>query len=129
MAFLTATANKVLDSILRDTDYAQAAALFLSIHIGTPAATGNEYTGYTGTNRPSIVFDAAAAKVTQNNNGDIDFVDFQPGATISHAGLVDQAAHGGGLWWWDGDLAVTRVVVTGDTLRFPDVTGVTVTLT
>lgn len=130
MAFLTATANKVLDSILRNTDYVQAVDLFLSIHTATPVTTGNEYTGYDGTNRPDITFDAAAAKVTQNITGtDLDFVNFQPGATIAYAGLVDQAAHGGGTWWWEGALAVTRVVVTGDTLRFPAVTGVTVTLT
>ncbi len=130
MAFLTATANQVLDKILLNTDFTHATDLFLSIHTGTPAAVGNEYTGYDGTNRPDITFDAAAAKVTQNIAGtDLDFVNFQPGATISHAGLVDQAAHGAGTWWWDGALAVTRVVITGDTLRFPAVTGVTVTLT
>ena len=130
MAFTNETAEKILNKILRSTDFTDATDLFISIHSADPGNDGltAEITGYTGTDRPAITFNLASTDKVTENDADIDYL-VMPAITVTHAGLFDQAAHGGGVFWWSGALAVPRVVAAGDTFRFPQTTGVVVTLT
>ena len=115
MSFLTATANKVLDKILRNTDFTPATTVYLALHTSDPGGTGaNEVTGGSYA-RQAIAFDAAATKHTQNS-AQIDFTGM-PATTVSHISLWSLAS--GGTEWWEGALTASKTTAAGDTLRFP----------
>ncbi len=114
MVFTTAAAQAVINKLLRNTDFAQAAALFVSIHSDNPGNTGaNEITGYTGT-RKAVTFTAPSGKAT-SNNADITFADM-PATTVTYIGLWDAAA--AGVFWGGGALTVAQVCGAGETLTF-----------
>lgn len=115
MAFTTTTANKIIDKILRNTDFVHASTIYVSLHDGDPGQTGsNELTGG-GYARKLAAFSAAAGKATSNAS-DIEFPTM-PTATVTHIGLWSAAS--GGNFWWGGALTVSKALTTGDTLKIP----------
>lgn len=115
MPFTTTTANKIIDKLLRNTDFVHPSAIYVSLHAGDPGQTGaNEVTGG-GYSRKLATFSAAANKATSNTT-DIEFPDM-PTATITHVGLWSAAS--GGNFWWGGSLTVSKALTTGDTLKIP----------
>lgn len=115
MAFTTTTANKIIDKILRNTDFVHASAIYVSLHEGDPGQTGvNEVVGG-GYNRKLATFSAAANKETSNAS-DIEFPNM-PTSTVTHIGLWSAAS--GGNFWWGGSLTVSKALTTGDTLKIP----------
>lgn len=115
MGFTNATANKIIDKILRNTDFVHPTSVYVSLHEGDPGQTGaNEVSGG-GYNRKLISFSAAVAK-TSANAADIEFPDM-PTSTITHIGLWSAASAGN--FWWGGSLTVSKALTTGDTLKIP----------
>lgn len=115
MPFTTETANKIINKILRNTDFVHPSAIYVSLHEGDPGQAGaNEVIGG-GYGRKLANFSAAANKTT-SNTADIEFPDM-PTATITHVGLWSAAS--GGNFWWGGSLTVSKALTTGDTLKIP----------
>jgi len=113
MAFTTATANKILDKILTNTDFTPATTIYVSLHTGDPGDTGaSEVTGG-GYSRQAAAFESAATKHTQNS-GEISFSNM-PAALVTHLGLW--GASSGGVFWWGGALTASKNVGDGDTLK------------
>ena len=124
MPFTTATANKLIDKLLRNTDFVHPTSLYVSLHTADPGQTGtNEVTGGSYV-RKAVTFTAGALKASANS-GDVEFTGM-PTITVTHIGLW--SASTGGNFWWGGSLTVSKALTAGDTLKIP--TGdLTVTLT
>lgn len=124
MPFTIATANKIIDKVLRGTDFTHPANLYVSLHTADPAQTGaNEVTGG-GYARKAVTFSAGSNKETSNTS-DIEFTNM-PTTTVTHIGLW--SASTGGVYWWGGSLTVAKALTSGDTLKIP-VGDLDVTLT
>jgi len=124
VAITVANRNSVLNALLRASAYTGAAALYLSIHTADPGDTGaSEYTTYTGT-RPAISFGAAASGAATSTN-EQDFA-AMGATTITYVGLW--SATTGGAFQGGGPLNVSRITLSGDTLRAV-VGAITVTVT
>jgi hypothetical protein len=117
MAFTVATANKILNKILKGTDFTPPATMYLSLHTATPGDTGaNEVAkGSSDYVRKAITFGTVANKACDNSAA-IEFTNM-PAADITHIGLWDAAT--AGSFWWGGQLSggVTKSVAAGDTFR------------
>lgn len=115
MPFTTETANKIINKVLRNTDFVHPTAVYVSLHTADPAQTGaNEVTGG-GYTRKLVNFSTAATKKTQNS-ADIEFADM-PNCTVTHVGIW--SASTGGQFWWGGSLTFTKQLTNGDTLKIP----------
>lgn len=113
MAFLTATANKIIDKIFNATDFTHPTTLYASLHTADPGGTGaNEVTGGSYA-RQAVSFAAAAAKATTNDAA-VDFTGM-PATTVTHIALWD--ASSGGTLWWEGQLTASKTTGAGDTLQ------------
>lgn len=115
MAFLTTTANKLLDKILKNTDFTPASSLYLSLHTADPGQDGSNEVSGGSYARKSVAFDSAASKATQNT-ADVEFTGM-PSATVTHVGIW--SALSGGTLWWTGALSASKTVGAGDSLKFP----------
>ncbi|MFX4261032.1 phage tail fiber protein [Pelotomaculum propionicicum] len=115
MPFTTATANKILDKILRGVDFTPATNLYISLHTADSGDNGaNEVTGGSYA-RQAITFNAANSKHADNPS-QIEFAGM-PACTITHVGLWSASTLGD--FWWGGDLTASKTLNAGDTLRFP----------
>ena len=115
MAFTTITANKIIDKILRNTDFVHPGSIYVSLHTGDPGQAGaNEVSGG-GYSRKLVSF-AEAANKRSNNTADLEFTNM-PTATVTHVGLWSAASSGN--FWWGGSLTAAKSLTTGDTLRVP----------
>jgi hypothetical protein len=124
MSFTTATANNILNKILKNTDFTPATTLYVSLHTGDPGETGtSEATGGSYA-RQAITFGTISAK-SGANSADINFTSM-PAATLTHIGLWSAAT--GCTFWWGGSLAASKTVNAGDTFKLA-AGAVTVTLT
>lgn len=113
MAFKTTTANKILDKVLRNTDFTPATTLYVSLHTADPGETGaSEVTGGSYV-RQAITFSAASAKAT-TNTADLLFASM-PSATVTHVGLWDASTVGN--FWWGSALSVSKAISAGDTFK------------
>lgn len=113
MAFTTATANKILDKILKNTDFTPATTLYVSLHTADPADTGaNEVTGGSYA-RQLATFNSAATKAT-TNVANVDFA-LMPAVTVTHVGIWSASTVG--TFWWGGPLTASKVVPAGETFR------------
>ncbi len=114
MPFTVATANKVLNKLLRNQDFQHPSKIYVSLHTGNPGENGaNEVTGG-GYKRQLATFSAPSNKQTSNPS-DIEFNNM-PACTITHIGLWDSET--GGNFWWGGQLVASRKIDAGDTVRF-----------
>lgn len=113
MAFTIATANKILDKILRNVDFTPSAALYISLHTADPGESGtSEVTGGTY-GRQVCTFNAAAAK-SSANAGVLNFT-LMPIATVTHFGVWSAAS--AGTFWWGGVINPNKTTAAGDTLQ------------
>mgnify|MGYP001765001706 CR=1 FL=1 len=113
MAFVTDTANKILDKILRNTDFTPATTIYTSLHTADPGNTGTaECTGGSYA-RLSTTFSAASGGATANT-ADLNFTGM-PACTVTHVGLW--SAVSAGTFWWGGALTASKTVGAGDTLK------------
>ena len=115
MPFTTSTAQKIINKILRNTDFAHPAALYVSLHTADPGETGaNEVApgGYTYT-RQAVNFDAPAGKATQNS-ALLEWLNM-PAVTITHLGLWD--ASSAGNFWWGGPFSSQVPLSAGNTFQ------------
>ena len=115
MAFTTVTANKIIDKILRNTDFTEATSVYVSLHTDDPGQTGtNEVTGGSYA-RQSVTFSAASSKATANT-ADLLFASM-PSATVTYVGIWDASTSGN--FWWGGALTASKTVSAGDTFKIP----------
>lgn len=118
MSFGNYLENKVLDKILKNTDFT-VAPVYVSLHTADPGETGaSELAGgsYARQQVAAAGWDAGASGATQNN-GIVDFTGM-PICTITHGGLWD--APTGGNFLWGGALAASKSIANaGDTFEFP----------
>lgn len=113
MPFTEATAHKVLNKILRNTDFTHPTALEVSLHTADPGATGaNEVTGGSYA-RQSVTFEAPVSK-TSDNTANLEWTGM-PACTVSHVGLWDTEATPN--FWWAGSVTVPKTLEAGDAFR------------
>jgi hypothetical protein len=114
MPFTTATANKILDQILKNTAFTPASAIYVALFTSDPGDTGasGEVSGGSYA-RQTTTFETAATKHTQNA-GAITFASM-PACTVTHFGLFSAAS--GGTYWWGGALTASKTVAAGDSLQ------------
>ena len=114
--------NKILDKVLRNTDFS-VSAVYVSLHDDDPGETGaNEASGASYA-RQAVTF-AAAAGGTSTSDTVVEFSDM-PAGTWTHVGLWDAASDGNFLW--GGPLTEPKTTSAGDTFRLP-VGNITVVL-
>ena len=113
MPFTIATANKILDKILRNTDFTASTTLYASLHTADPGESGTSEVAGGSYVRKVIAFNAASSKAT-TNTATIDF-EGMPVATVTHVGLW--SASTAGTFWWGGALTASKTTASGDTLR------------
>lgn len=115
MPLTQTTAQKLINELVRNTEFAQPTALYVSLHSADPGENGaNEITGYNG-QRPLIIFLAPSGHQSASQ-ATLDFINM-PAAVVTHAGLWDAA--NGGSFWWGGALALQKVLDAGDIFRLP----------
>jgi hypothetical protein len=113
MALVTATANKVLDLILRNVALTPPTSIYLSLHTADPGDTGaNEVSGGSYA-RQQITMSAASGKAT-SNSGDITF-NGMPACTATHVGIWGSVS--GGTIWLTGILTLSRTIEAGDSFK------------
>lgn len=114
MPFVTAWANKILDKMLKSTDFTSPAATYVSLHTGDPGDNGaNECTG--GSYIRKVCTFASGATKTTDQDADVIFTGM-PAATITYAGLWDSETEG--VFIWGGALSAQKVLGAGDTFTF-----------
>jgi hypothetical protein len=113
MAFITGTANKIIDKVLRGVDFTAATVWYVSLHTALPGDTGtSEVTGGSYA-RQSVTFNAAGTKAT-TNAAVLTFATM-PAATVTHIGIW--GASSAGTIWWQGALSAPKTVGAGDTFQ------------
>lgn len=114
MPFTVATANKVLNKLLRNQDFQHPSQIYVSLHTGDPGENGaNEVTG--GEYKRQLATFSAPSNKQTSNPSDIEF-DNMPACTITHMGLWDAETEGN--FWWGGQLVVSKQLDEGDAVRF-----------
>ena len=114
MPFTVATANKVLNKLLRNQDFQHPSQIYVSLHTGDPGENGaNEVTG--GEYKRQLVTFSTPSNKQTSNPSDIEFVNM-PACTITHMGLWDAETEGN--FWWGGQLVASKQLDAGDTVRF-----------
>lgn len=114
MPFTTATGNKILNKLLRATDFTHPTSLRVSLHTDAPGEDGsNELEGTIDYpyERQAVTFDEPQDKET-SNMGRIEWYNL-PEATISHIGLWDTNDPSPNFWW-GAALEVARSIDDGD---------------
>lgn len=114
MPFTTATAQKILNKILRGIDFTPPAVLKVSLHTDDPGETGANEIANGGYERQTVTYDAPSAK-TALNPARVEWDDM-PACTVTHVGLWDE----GGTFWWGGPLIPEKILNAGDSFRLPE---------
>ena len=114
MPFTTATAQKILNKILRGIDFDHPVSLLVSLHTADPGETGANEIANGGYERQTVTYDAPSAK-TALNPARVEWDDM-PACTVTHVGLWDE----GGTFWWGGPLTASKILNAGDSFRLPD---------
>ena len=113
MPFTTDIGNKIINKVLRNTDFVHPTQLYASLHTSAPGETGaNEVSGG-GYVRKAVSFVAPTNK-TSESNADLEFTNM-PACTVTHIGVWSAASAGSFIW--GGNLTVQRVLSEGDTLK------------
>lgn len=121
--FTVATAQKVLNKILRNTDFTQGASLYLSLHTADPGETGANELPSTSYTRQAITFGAPSTKTCSNTAG-ITFTSM-PAATLKYSALWQSSTSTVATnYWWSGGLntagstSTSLVVSAGASVQF-----------
>jgi hypothetical protein len=106
---------KVLDHCLKNTAFAQPAALYMALFTANPGETGtaNEVIGGSYARQP-VAFGAAAAGQSVSS-GAVNFT-AMPAVTVTHFGVFDAVSAGNPLF--NGALTASQTVSAGATLAF-----------
>lgn len=86
----------ILNEVLRNTNLAAVATVYLSLHTADPADTGGSEVVGGSYARQAVAFDAPAAGVCVNSAAE-EFASM-PAVTVTHIGLWDDVAAGNLLW-------------------------------
>lgn len=106
----TQAANKILNKILKGTDYTAPSGLVISLHTADPGDSGtNEVSGGSYARQTPTLGTVADKACT--NTAAITWTDM-PDCTVTYAGLWD----GDGALWMYGAFTTPKVVLTGGTL-------------
>ena len=124
MPFTEATAHKILNKILKNTDFTHPTGIRVSLHTDDPGATGANEVAGGDYERKEPTLGGPAAKVIANS----DAMEWEnmPACTVEYVGLWDTEATPN--FWWGGALTVSKTLGAGDTFRLA-VGALTVTLT
>ena len=115
MPFTTATANKIINKIIKGTDFTAPTAIYVSLHTADPAETGvSEVTG--GSYVRKVATFGTVDNKEVSNTTDIEFPNM-PTTTVTHIGLW--GSNTAGVFWWGGALTASKPLTAGDTIRIP----------
>jgi len=106
--------NKILDKVLRNTDFS-VSAVYVSLHDDDPGETGENEASGASYARQAVTF-AAASDGTSTSDTVVEFSDM-PAGTWTHVGLWDAASDGNFLW--GGPLTEPKATNAGDAFRIP----------
>lgn len=128
-SFTTEFDNRSLDWVYGGSTPTRPTNRFLALYSadpnGKPGTGGTELTG-NGYARQSVAFTAASASST-NNNADVDFVVSGGNWLDVTAGQIMDASTAGTVISYDLALSITGIT-DGDTVRFPQTTGIVATM-
>lgn len=114
MPFTIATAQKILNKILRGINFVHPTGLRVSLHTASLGEDGaNEVTGG-GYERQAVTYSAPVTK-TASNPSRVEWDDM-PACTVTHVGLWDTE----GDFWWGGPLTAEKIIGAGDSFRLPE---------
>ena len=113
MAMSAYLKNELLDAVINAGSFA-VTTVYVSLHTADPSTSGaNEVTG--GSYARQTASFGAASGGAGSNDAQVEFT-LMPSCTITHVGLWDAVTAGN--WLWGGALAASKVVNSGDTVRF-----------
>lgn len=104
--------NKILDKVLRNTDFTVATP-YVSLHTADPGETGTSEVAGGSYARQSAAFDAAASGAT-SNSGVLNFTGM-PACTVTHVAIWDASSAGNCLW--TGAATASKTYGAGDTAQ------------
>lgn len=108
--FTTTTANKILNKILKATDFTAPSGLVISLHTADPGDSGaNEVTGGSYVRQTPTLGTVADKACT--NTAAITWTSM-PACTVTHAGLWDAAD----AIWMYGEFTTPKIVLSGGAL-------------
>lgn len=114
MAFTQATAQKILNKILRNTDFTVPTTVYVSLHTADPGETGtSELTGG-GYARKAVTFNAPSGKAVASS-ALIEWTNM-PAGTVTHFGLWDSLTTG--VFWWSNALNSSQTCTGGEKFQF-----------
>ncbi len=115
MPFTTDTGNKILNKLLKATNFDHPTGLRISLHTDNPGQNGaNEVSaGAYAYARKEPTLGSVADKACSNTVA-LEWVNM-PGVTVKFVGLWDTEATPN--FWWAGALADDKVVGAGDTFK------------
>ena len=109
MAFATQAANKLLNKILKGTDFTTPTGMTISLHTAEPGDSGtSEVSGGSYARKTPTIGTVASKAAT--TTADLAWASM-PACTVTHAALRDS---GGTVWMW-GALTASKVVAAGAT--------------
>jgi len=106
---------KILDFVLRNTDYAHVATVYLSLHTESPGEGGGGEVSGGSYARQAITWSAAADGQIVNSALITFPTATAPWGTVTHMGIYDALAAGNLLWY--GAVTVSKLITTGDTAK------------
>lgn len=107
-------ANKILDKLLRNTDFT-VADQHISLHTADPGVSGGSEVTGGSYGRQNATFATAASRAT-TTTALLEWLNM-PGVTVTHVGIWDAATAGNFIW--GGALAASKTVNAGDTFQLP----------
>lgn len=124
MPFTEVTAHKILNKILKNTDFTHPTAVKVSLHTANLGETGaNEVVGGDYERKTPTLGVSAAKEIL--NTAVINWTNM-PACTVTHIGIWDTEAVPN--FWWGGVLSVAKTVDAGDKLTL-EVSALSVKLT
>jgi hypothetical protein len=105
-------ANAILDALVRSVVWAEPAAFYVKLHLGTPGAAGASNPA-TETTRKLPTYSAASAGAI-TNSGAVSWASYPAAETITHVSFWDASVAGNFLG--SKQLAASRTPAIGDTV-------------
>jgi hypothetical protein len=112
MTIANATELTILDAIFNNVAL-QIAQPYLKLHIGDPGEDGTGSPAVETTRKALSVGPASAGAVT--SDADVVWTNVAASETYSHISIWTTVGPAGGVCLWVGQLAVSKVMIAGDT--------------
>lgn len=115
LGFSAATANAILDALVRGTSYAGNASVYAQLHIGDPGSAGTANPAGE-TDRVQVVFGSAASGGAISNTTAVVWTNVSNSEDYTHVSLWTASVAGSFIM---SGLVTANAVTSGDTFTIP----------